>query len=233
MSSSQHEDYRIYHSTVNSQNRANYEFKYQLIRQIPLGIIGISTVYNFLVKDSWLVALLSLGAIVSSLITYLFLYYLLEYAISTNEQWEEIASKNKELSLDEQLEEVPRDKKRYDDFNKYMRRAYIISISLCIILTITMGVTLMSASKTKSQATEVVETGQANERLGIVTKPLVPEGTIDEGIVTRPIVPEGSNPATTAPPPEQPTGNEGGGQDNPPSTPETQTPESQSVGESE
>ena len=103
--SSQHEDHRIYHSTVNAQNRSNYEIKYQHIRQIPLFIIGISTVFSFLVKNNWLVALLSLGAIVSSLITYLLLYYLLEYAISTNVEYLEIDSKNKSLPPDKQLEE--------------------------------------------------------------------------------------------------------------------------------
>ena len=250
--SSQHEDYRIYHGTVNSQNRSNYEFKYQLIRQIPLGIIGISTVFNFLVQNNWLVALLSLGAIVFSLITYLLLYYLLESAISTNEQWEKIAAKNKSLPPDKQLEEEPADKKKYDGLNKYMRRAYTVSISLCIMLVLTIGVTQMSENKTKSQTTEAQET---NERLGVVTKPLIPEGSnpdtmkkgivtspivpegsnpnsIDEGIVTSPIVPEGGNPDPATPTAEQPTGNEGGGQDNPPSTPETQNPESQPADES-
>ena len=239
--SSQHEDYVTFHSTVNTQNRSNYEVKYQLIRQIPLGIVAISSFYNFFVKDNWnwVIGGFSLGAIISSLITYLLLYYLLESAISTNEQWVVIASKNQDLPPDKQLKEVPADKKKYDCLNKCMQCAYTTSIIFCIILTITMAFTIggaqVSAAKTKSQTTEVVTPEQTNERLGIVTKPIVPVGsdpnTIDEGIVTSPIVPEGSNPNTTVTPtPEQPTGNEGGGQDNPPSTPETQTPESQSAG---
>ena len=242
--SSQHEDYVAFHSTVNAQNRSNYEVKYQLIRQIPLGIVAISGFYNFFVKDNWnwAIGVFSLGAIISSLITYLLLYYLLESAISTNEQWVAIASKNQDLPPDKQLKEMPADKKKYDRFNKCMRRAYTTSIIFCIILTITMAITIggaqVSADKTKSQTTEVVTSEQTNDRLGIVTKPIVPDGNpdpmekgivtspivpegIDEGIVTSPIVPEGSNPIT--PTPEQPTGGGGEGQDNPPSTPETQT----------
>ena len=236
--SSQHEDYVAFHNTVNTQNRSNYEVKYQLIRQIPLGIVAISSFYNFFVKDNWnwFIGIFSLGAIISSLITYLLLYYLLEFAISTNKQWVEIASKNQDLPPDKQLKEEPADKKKYDRLNKCMQCAYTASIIFCIILTITMAITIggtqMSATKTDSQTNEVVTPEQINERLGIVTKPIVPEGsdpnTIDEGIVTSPIVPEGSNPVTTVTStPEQPTGNEGGGQDNPPSTPETQTSESQ------
>ena len=239
--SSQHEDHRNYHSTVNTQNRSNYEIKYQHIRQIPLFIIGISTVFNFLIKNNWLVALLSLGSIVSALITYLLLYYLLEYAISTNVEYLEIDSKNKSLPPDKQLEEEPASKKTYDCLNKYTRLAYTTSISLCIILASTIGVIQMSKTKTESQTTETVKSQETNERLGVVTKPIVPEGNpdttekgivtspivpegIDGGIVTSPIVPEGSNPViTVTPTPEKPTGGEGGGQDNPPSTPETQT----------
>ena len=136
--SSQHEDYVTFHSTVNTQNRSNYEVKYQLIRQIPLGIVAISSFYNFFVKDNWnwFIGIFSLGAIISSLITYLLLYYLLESAISTNEQWEEIASKNQDLPPDKQLKEVPVSKKKYDDLNKCMRCAYTTSIIFCIILTI-------------------------------------------------------------------------------------------------
>ena len=245
--SSQHEDYVAFHSTVNAQNRSNYEVKYQLIRQIPLGIVAISSFYNFFVKDNWnwFIGIFSLGAIISSLLTYLLLYYLLEFAISTNRQWVEIASKNQDLPPDKQLKEVPADKKKYDCLNKCMQCAYTASIIFCIILTITMAITIggtqMSETKTKSQTTEVGTPEQTNERLGIVTKPIVPEGNpdttekgivtspivpedIDGGIVTSPIVPEGSDPNTTVTPtPEQPTGGEGGGQDNPPSTPETQT----------
>ena len=85
----------------------------------------------------------------------------------------------------------------------------------------------MSKTKTESQTTETVKSQETNERLGVVTKPIVPEGnpdTTEKGIVTSPIVPEGSNPViTVTPTPEQPTGGEGGSQDNPPSTPETQT----------
>ena len=239
--SSQHEDYVVFHSTVNAQNRSNYEVKYQLIRQIPLGIVAISSFYNFFVKDNWnwFIGGFSLVAIISSLITYLLLYYLLEFAISTNEQWEEIASKNQDLPPDKQLKEVPADKEKYDNFNKYMQWAYTTSIIFCIILTITMVITIggspMPANKTKSQTTKTMTPEQRKDELGLVTRPIVPEGnsdTMEKGLVTRPIVPEGSNPVTTAPPPEQPTGNEGGGQDNPPSTPETQTPVSQSEGES-
>ena len=230
--SSQHEDYKEFHSTVNAQNRSNYEIKYQHIRQIPLFIIGISTVFSFLVQNNRLVALLSAGAIISSLITYLFLYYLLEFAISTNMQWEKIAAKNQDLPPNQQLKEEPASKKWYERLNKCLQIAYTTSISLCIILTITIGVIQMSETKSNPQTTKVVEPQENNDRLGIVTKPIVPEGgnpnSIDEGIVTSPIVPEGSNPDTTVTPtPEQPTGNDGGGQDNPPSTPQTQNPESQ------
>ena len=243
--SSQHEDYVTFHSTVNTQNRSNYEAKYQLIRQIPLGIVAISSLYNFFVKDNWnwIIGFFSLGAIISSLITYLLLYYLLESAISANEQWEEIASKNQNLPPGKQLKEEPADKKKYDCLNKYMRGAYTTSIIFCIILTITIAITIggspMSETKTKSQTTKVVPTERKDE-LGIVTKPIVPERNpdtmekgivtrpivpedIDGGIVTSPIVPEGNPDTTVTPTPEQPTGGKGGGQDNPPSTPETQT----------
>ena len=238
MSSSQHEDHRIFHGTVNAQNRSNYEVKYHLIRQIPLGIIAISSFFNFFVKDNWNwgIGAFSLGAIIASLITLIFLYLLLECAISVNMESLEINAKNKSLPADQQLKEEPASKEKYDCLNKYTRGAYITSISFCILLTITIGITIgvtqMSATKTKSQTTEAVTPEQANERLGIVTKPIVPEGNPDikqEGIVSSPIVPEGSNPVTTAPPPEQPTGNDGGGQNNSPSTPETQTPVSQST----
>ncbi|MCY3721068.1 MAG: hypothetical protein OXG97_02490 [Candidatus Poribacteria bacterium] len=235
--SSQHEDYVAFHSTVNTQNRSNYEVKYQLIRQIPLGIVAISSFYNFFVKDNWnwFIGIFSLGAIISSLITYLLLYYLLEFAISTNEQWEKIASKNQDLPPNKQLKEEPTDKKKYDRLNKWMRRAYTTSIIFCVILTITMAITIggtqMSATKTKSQTTEVV-TAERKDELGIVTSPIVPAGGNPDiekkGIVTSPIVPAGGNPdITVTPTPEQPIGDGGGGQDNPPSTPETQTPVSQ------
>ena len=241
MSSSQHEDHRIFHGTVNAQNRSNYEVKYNLIRQIPLGVIAISSLFNFFVKDNWNwgIGVFSLGAIVASLITLIFLYLLLECAISVNMESLTINGKNKSLPADQQLNEEPASQKNYDCLNKYTRRAYITSISFCILLTttigITIGVTQMSKTNTKPQTTEAVTPEQTNERLGIVTKPIVPEGnnpnTIDEGIVTSPIVPEGNNPNTTVTPtPEQPTGSDGG--DNPPSTPETQTPESQPASES-
>ena len=240
MSSSQHEDHRIFHGTVNAQNRSNYEVKYHLIRQIPLGIIAISSFFNFFVKDNWNwgIGAFSLGAIIASLITLIYLYLLLECAISVNMESLAINGKNKSLPADQQLKEEPASKEKYDRLNKHTRRAYITSISFCILLTITIGITIgvtqMSDPKTKSQTTEVVTPQETNERLGVVTKPIVPEGsdpnTIDEGIVTSPIVPEGSDPNTTVtPPPEQPTGNEGGGQDTPPPA----TPESQPTSESE
>ena len=204
--SSKQEDHRIYHGTVNAQNRANYEFKYQLIRYAPLSIIGISTVFNFLIKNNWLVAVLSLAGIISSLITYLLLYYLLESAISTNLEYLETDSKNKDLPLNKQLDIDPVSKKKYDDLNKWVRRLYTTSISVCIALIITIGVIQMPANKNKSQKTEVTKPQESNEQLGIVSRPIVPEGN------------------NADPTPEQPTtGNQAGNQDT--STQETQKPE--------
>ena len=208
--SSKQEDHRIYHGTVNAQNRANYEFKYQLIRYAPLSIIGISTVFNFLIKNNWLVAVLSLAGIISSLITYLLLYYLLESAISTNLEYLETDSKNKDMPLNKQLDIDPVSKKKYDDLNKWVRRSYTTSISVCIALIITIGVIQMPANKNKSQKTEVTKPQESNEQLGIVSRPIVPEGNNSD------------------PTPEQPTtgnqeGNQEGNQDT--STQETQKPE--------
>ena len=204
--SSKQEDHRIYHGTVNAQNRANYEFKYQLIRYAPLSIIGISTVFNFLIKNNWLVAVLSLAGIISSLITYLLLYYLLESAISTNLEYLETDSKNKDMPLNKQLDIDPVSKKKYDDLNKWVRRSYTTSISVCIALIITIGVIQMPANKNKSQKTEVTKPQESNEQLGIVSRPIVPEGNNSD------------------PTPEQPTtGNQEGNQNT--STQETQKPE--------
>ena len=203
--SSQHDDYVTYHNTVNAQNRSNYESKYRLIERIPLGIIAISGLYNIFIKDNlnWGIAVLSLGAIIFSLITYLLLYYLLESAISVNEQLEEIAAKNQSLPPNEQLEEEPADKKRYERLKKYTRRVYTTSISFCILLTLTTGVSFMSAKDTKSKTAKVIAP-QSDTNKGIVSKPIVPESdTIDHGIVGKPIVPEVSTPDAT-PPPEQP-----------------------------
>ena len=204
--SSKQEDHRIYHGTVNAQNRANYEFKYQLIRYAPLSIIGISTVFNFLIKNNWLVAVLSLAGIISSLITYLLLYYLLESAISTNLEYLETDSKNKDMPLNKQLDIDPVSKKKYDDLNKWVRRSYTTSISVCIALIITIGVIQMPANKNKSQKTEVTKPQESNEQLGIVSRPIVPEGNNSD------------------PTPEQSTtGNQEGNQNT--STQETQKPE--------
>ena len=203
--SSKQEDHRVYHSTVNAQNRANYEFKYQLIRYAPLSIIGISTVFNFLIKNNWLVALLSLGAIISSLITYLLLYYLLESSIATNFEYLETDSINKDLPSNKQLDINPVSKKKYDSLNNWVRRSYTTSISLCITLIFTIGVIQMSANQNNSQKTEVTKPQESNERLGVVS---------------RPIVPEGNNPDPKS---EQPTGKQEGNQET--STPETQKPE--------
>ncbi|MXV82334.1 hypothetical protein F4Z98_03090 [Candidatus Poribacteria bacterium] len=137
--SSQHDDYVAYHNTVNAQNRSNYEVKYRLIGQIPLGIIAISSLYKaFLIKNlNWGIGILWLGTMICSLITIVLAYYLLEYSISVNEQWLEIAAKNQNLPADKQSKEVPADKKWYDRFTKYTRRACMTSISLCVLLTLT------------------------------------------------------------------------------------------------
>ena len=208
--SSQHDDYVTYHNTVNAQNRSNYEVKYRLIGQIPTAIIAISSLYNVFVKDNWHwgIGVLSLGAIICSLITYILLYYLLESSNSVNEQLLEISAKNQNLPPDKQLEVMPADKKRYDRLSKYTRRVCITSISLCILLTFTTGGTFMSANDTKSKITKVIPPRTDTHKGGIVSRPIVPvapePNTIDEGVVTQPIVPEISNPDTT-PPPEQPT----------------------------
>ena len=204
--SSQHDDYVAYHNTVNAQNRSNYEIKYRLIERVPVGIIAISSLYSVFAQNNWNwgIGVLALGAIISSLITYLLLYYLLESAISVNEQLLEISAENQNLPPDKQLEAIPADKEKYDSLNKWVRRVCITSISLCILLTITIGVTLMSADDTKSKQ----ETGtppQIDTNKGIVSRPIMPDpnadpNTIDEGVVTPPIEPV----VNPTPPPEQP-----------------------------
>ena len=171
--SSQHEDYRIFHSTVNAQNRSNYELKNQLIRQIPLGIIAVSSLYNFFLKDNWhwIIGLFSFFTITSALITWLLHYYVLEYAISTNMQWEEIASDDKDNPPDQQSGKEPIDKKKYDNFNKYVRWAYATSIVLCILLTGTIGGFQMAAKRTKSQTTKEVQAEKTNEKWGLLPDP--------------------------------------------------------------
>ena len=226
--SSQHNDYVAYHNTVNAQNRSNYEVKYRLIGQVPTAIIAISSLYNVFVKDNWNwgIGVLSLGAIICSLVTYILLYYLLESSNSVNEQLLEISAKNQNLPLDKQLKVMPADKKKYDRLNKYTRRVCITSISLCILLTFTTGVTFMSAKDTKSKATKVISP-QTDTDKGIVSRPIVPvvsePNTIDQGIVTQPIVPEGITPDTT-PPPEQPTEQPTPSSDPQPETPKAEPP---------
>ena len=220
--SSQHEDYVAYHNTVNAQNRSNYEVKYRLIGQIPLGIIGISSLYNAFFKEyfNWGIGVFSLGAIISSLITFILLYYLLESSISFNEQWLEIASKNQNLPPDEQSKEVPTGGKRYNCLTKWTRRACITSIVFCILLTLTIGVSYMladdkSTNDQKSERETVTRPQKDNGR-GIVSRPIVPDSgdvievvpdsgdVIEEGVVTKPIEPE-VNPPEPIPSPEQPT----------------------------
>lgn len=225
--SSQHDDYVSYHNTVNAQNRSNYEVKYRLIGQIPLGIIGISSLYNAFFKEyfNWGIGVFSLGAIISSLITFILLYYLLESSISVNEQWLEIASKNQNLSPDKQSKELPTGEKRYNCLTKWTRRTCITSIVFCILLTLTIGVSFMSANNTKSKTTTVIPP-QTDTNKGIVSRPIVPESNpIEEGgVVSKPIVPEG-NPDTT-PPPEQPTAQPVQSPDPKPESPKPEPPSS-------
>ena len=172
--SSQHDDYVAYHNTVNAQNRSNYEVKYRLIGQIPLGIVGISGLYNAFFKEyfNWSIGVFSLGAIIFSLITFILLYYLLESSISVNEKWLEIAAKNQNLPPDKQLKEGPTGKQRYNCLTKWTRRACIISIVFCILLTLTIGVSYMladdrSANNQKSEK-ETVTRSQKDESKEIV-----------------------------------------------------------------
>ncbi|MDE0017618.1 MAG: hypothetical protein OXU51_15660 [Candidatus Poribacteria bacterium] len=223
--SSQHDDYVAYHNTVNAQNRSNYEVKYRLIGQIPIAIIAISSLYNAFLKDNWNwgIGVLSLLAIICSLVTYIFLYYLLESSISANEQWLEIASKNQNLPPDKQSKEVPVCEKRYDRLTKYTRRACITSIFLCILLTLTIGVSFMSANDTKPKTTVIPPQTDTNK--GLVSRPIEPKSKpIEEsGLVSKPIVPEGSNP-NTIPPPEQPTAQPAPSSDPKPETPKPESP---------
>ena len=224
--SSQHDDYVAYHNTVNAQNRSNYEVKYRLIGQIPTVIIAISSLYNAFLKNNWNwgIGVLSLGAIICSLITYMLLYYLLESSNSVNEQLLEISAKNQNLPPDEQLEAIPADKDKYDQLNKYTRRVCITSIFFCILLTFTTGVTFMSAKDAKSETTTVTPPQTDNGR-GIVSRPIVPDpnadpNSIDQGIVTNPIEPA-INPT---PPPEQPTTEPPPSADPPPELPPADKP---------
>ncbi len=225
--SSQHDDYVAYHNTVNAQNRSNYEVKYRLIGQIPTVIIAISTLYNAFLKNNWHwgIGVLSLGAIVCSLITYMLLYYLLESSNSVNEQLLEISAKNQNLPPNEQLKAIPAGKDKYDRLNKYTRRVCVTSIFFCILLTFTTGVTLIMSEKDKNPQTTTNTFPQTDNDKGIVTRPILPDpntdpNTIDEGVVTPPIEPV----VNPTPPPEQPATDPPPSADPPPEPPPADKP---------
>lgn len=204
--SSRHDDYVTFHNTVNAQNRSNYEIKYRLIERIPLAIIGVSSLYNVFSAENWnlWIGIITLVAIVYSLSTYVLLYELLECSNSMNTQWLEIASKNQNLPLDQQIMSDPKDKEKYERLNRWMGHSYKTSIFICVILIFSIGGNFMSNKRTKSESPKVVTTQERNDR-GVVTRPLIQEQVINnDGKTTGPILPE----AVVAPdttPPTQPT----------------------------